>query len=141
MLDPWLSYLDFADTHPQFFKNDGPLKIIFNSKKVLDYEKKHPGVVIGMVYRSSWHVVLVDLVYNGSDYFAYERVVSVSQGAVVIVPIYNDKFVLLRQFRHAIRRSGFAFPRGFGDSSMVPMEMRIVRCVRNLALPKRIFME
>lgn len=52
-------------------------------------KKNHPGVVIGMVYRSSWHVVLVDLVYNGSDYFAYERVVFVSQGAVVIVPIYT----------------------------------------------------
>lgn len=136
MLDPWLLYLDFADTHPQFFKNDGPLKIIFNSKKVLDYEKNHPGVVIGMVYRSSWHVVLVDLVYNGSDYFAYERVVPVSQGAVVIVPIYNDKFVLLRQFRHAIRRSGFAFPRGFGDSSMVPMENAYREVCEELGITK-----
>lgn len=137
MLDPWLSYLDFADTHPEYFLNDGPLKIVFDSGRVFAYEKSHPGVIIGMVYKSMWHIVLVDLVYDGMQYFAYERVVPASRGAVVVLPLYKDKVVLLKQYRHALRKTDVALPRGFGDSSMVPMENAYREVCEELGITKK----
>ena len=48
--------------------------------------------------------MVVDVVRakNGS-LFAYERLMNrVMRGAVVIVPYYNGKYILLRQYRHAL---------------------------------------
>lgn len=51
---------------------------------------------------------------NGSV-FPYERVIPTNDDGVVILPVFKERYVLLRQFRHAIRREQYAFPRGFSD--------------------------
>ena len=68
--------------------------------------------------------VVVDVVRakNGS-LFAYERLMNrVMRGAVVIVPYYNGKYILLRQYRHALREYQYGFPRGFGEEGMSAKE-------------------
>ena len=56
--------------------------------------------------------------------YAYERLVATKNGiGIVAVPIHrdengNEKFVLIRQFRHAIRREQWNFPRGFGENGL-----------------------
>ena len=43
---------------------------------------------------------------------------AVCSGAVVVVPVCDGKFILLNQFRHALRDFQFAFPRGFGETNI-----------------------
>lgn len=51
--------------------------------------------------------------------FAYERLIpAVKKGAIVSIPVYDDKFVLLKQYRHAMRAFQYAFPRGFGEEGL-----------------------
>ncbi|MEE3450845.1 MAG: NUDIX domain-containing protein [Acutalibacteraceae bacterium] len=78
------------------------------------------GRTIGVVYRSNYNLMVVDLVRDAQgNVFAYERVMpAVEKGAVVTVPIYDGKYVLLQQYRHAIRQEQYAYPRGFGEEGL-----------------------
>lgn len=52
-------------------------------------------------------------------YFAHERSISaVKERAVVTVPVINNKFILLKQYRHCIRDYECSFPRGFGEKGL-----------------------
>jgi ADP-ribose pyrophosphatase len=78
------------------------------------------GKTIGVVYASSFHLLVVDLVQQGDGApFAYERLLpAVPRGAVVMLPFLDGKLVLLRQYRHALRREQLAFPRGFAEQGL-----------------------
>lgn len=77
----------------------------------------------GMVYRSPYNTLLVDPIENGDTFFPYDRVVpSSGKAGVVIIPIYQDKLILLRQYRHAPREKQYAFPRGFAEPELTPIE-------------------
>lgn len=65
-------------------------------------------------------MMVVDLIKgeNGT-HFCYERLLPmVQKGAIVSVPVFEGKFVLLRQYRHAIRDFQYGFPRGFGEAGV-----------------------
>ena len=64
--------------------------------------------------------MLVDLVKNkNGDLFSYDRLIGTSTGVpVVTIPVYDGKFVLIKQYRHAIRSIQYAFPRGFGEDGL-----------------------
>lgn len=68
--------------------------------------------------------MLVDLVKDSKgDVFAYERIVHTATGnAIVVIPKYHNKYLLLKQFRHAIRTEQYAFPRGFGEDGLTGEE-------------------
>lgn len=77
----------------------------------------------GLVYRSLWHTLLVDPISSGEgNFFPYERVLPSANDGVVMVTKHNDNFMLLKQFRHAIRREQYSFPRGFAESNSTPQE-------------------
>lgn len=77
----------------------------------------------GLVYRSLWHTLLVDPISSGEgNFFPYERVLPTANDGVVMVTKHNDNFVLLKQFRHAIRREQYSFPRGFAEPNSTPQE-------------------
>ena len=75
---------------------------------------------IGVVYESPYRMILVDLIKDvkNNRYYAYERIISVHKGGVVVIPIHGDNFILLNQFRHSMRDYQYAFPRGFGESQI-----------------------
>lgn len=77
----------------------------------------------GLVYRSLWHTLLVDPISSGEgNFFPYERVLPSANDGVVMVTKHNDNFMLLKQFRHAIRREQYSFPRGFAEPNSTPQE-------------------
>lgn len=95
----------------------------FDPKELYAFAQKS-GRRIGIVYESHYHLMVVDVVRakNGS-LFAYERLMNrVMRGAVVIVPYYNGKYILLRQYRHALREYQYGFPRGFGEEGISAKE-------------------
>lgn len=87
---------------------------------IMEREMKKTGRPLGVVYESPYHIMVVDLLKTPEGkYLFYERILNTVQDpSVVIVPIYQDKFVLLHQYRYAMQGMQYAFPRGFGESGL-----------------------
>lgn len=115
----WRDYLDLAEERPELFKASSRLQIIMDYESVQQFER-NTDKKIGVVYRSAYNLLVVDLVENmKGERFAYERLIpAVKKGAIVSIPVYDDKFVLLKQYRHAMRAFQYAFPRGFGEEGL-----------------------
>lgn len=93
-------------------------------KRKIIMDEEMFGHKYGIVYSSSYNKMIVDpIVSDDNEVYPYERVVpTVSDGGVVMIVKHGDNFVLLRQFRHAIRREQYCFPRGFSESKMSSLE-------------------
>lgn len=115
----WNKYVQLKSKRPELFSNNGPIKIVTDEEIIREYEEKH-NRKIGVVYESAYNMLLVDLVYEyEGQYYAYERVVPMVEGqAVVVLPIYKGKIILLKQYRHAIREFQYAVPRGFAEQGL-----------------------
>lgn len=121
--ETWRDYVRLQEERPEMFRQDDRLRIVFNEDIILDYMNSHSRK-IGVLYKSDYSMMVVDLVCDPKgNCFAYERLVPASIGqAVVIIPVYNDRLVLLEQFRHALRKTQYSFPRGFGENGLTAIE-------------------
>lgn len=101
---------------------DGEFKIISDKQTLMKYEKENE-CHLGVVYESQYHIMVKELVFVNGGLCEYERILKCNTGnAVVVIPVYNDKFVLLNQFRHATRGYQLCFPRGFGERNLSSYE-------------------
>ncbi|NFG26885.1 hypothetical protein FC777_07005 [Clostridium botulinum] len=113
-------YIDLYKNRPDMFKENNNMTIVKpikdGIKEIIKYDTVY-NKNIGVVYKSDYNMMVVDLIRNKEDkYSTYERLMPIVQkGAVVVVPLYKGKFILLNQFRHAIREKQLAFPRGYGE--------------------------
>lgn len=119
----WNRYLELQKERPALFVDNGLIHIVTDEAIVMDFQEKN-NRKIGVVYESAYNMLVVDLVYEEEGrYFAYERLVpAVERGAVVIIPVYKDKMILLNQYRHVIRNYQYGFPRGFAEKGLSPEE-------------------
>lgn len=119
----WKNYCNLMQTRPECFVQSEELMIETDLVKICEFEIKSKRE-IGVVYESRYNMMIVDLVYGrNGKYFCYERVLpAVSSGAIVSVPVYENKFILLNQFRHSMRGYQLSFPRGFGERGISPEE-------------------
>lgn len=93
------------------------------------------GYDFGVVYKSKYNLMVVDPIEQACSvselcqfkpYFPYERVMPASgKDGVVMIPKYNGKYILLKQFRHAIRAEQYCFPRGYAENGGNPKENAI----------------
>ncbi len=75
---------------------------------------------IGIVFEDQYIQVLRDAVeFPGGSRGTYIRVLPQCRGfaGVAILPVFGDKIVLVRHFRHATRAWHWEIPRGFGDGN------------------------
>lgn len=118
----WSEYLMLKEARPEAFVPNEHYQIIYD-KNIIDDFQKTTGRLIGVNYKSAFSYLIVDLVNIDGTLTAFERLLAaVPSGAVVGVPILNDKFVLLNQYRHALRSMQYAFPRGFGEEGIEAKE-------------------
>lgn len=77
----------------------------------------------GLIYKSPFNTLLVDPIV-GADchFFPFERVLPTAGNGVVMVPRLRDRYILLHQFRHALRGMQYAFPRGYAEPGSSPLE-------------------
>ena len=117
----WYDYLELIKERPEEFAVKEEMKIVLDENAVMEYEQK-TGKKIGVIYKSDYRIFVVDLIQDiEGEYYTYERLLSTTKdGAVVALPIYNNKIVLLKQFRHALRDYQYAFPRGFAEPGLSP---------------------
>lgn len=89
-------------------------------RRIIRHEELY-GCRFGVIHSSEFNKFLVDPVVSRKDgecIIPYERIVPSAGNGVVMVTRCNGNFVLLKQFRHAIRREQFGFPRGFAESGL-----------------------
>lgn len=112
-------YFKLMESHPQEFVNSGTLYIETDKSIIRDYVCR-TGNRIGVLYESPYRVLVTDLVYNEpGQYFTYERAFPLGDGVgVVCVPRYKEKYLLLKQYRHAMRDYQYGFPRGYGEDGL-----------------------
>lgn len=115
----WIEYLELKEQRPEQFVQSSIYTIEFGEDAVENFEKE-TGKRIGVVYRSPFNLLVVDLIKrDDGDYYTYERLLpAVQKGAVVVLTKQGENFVLLRQFRHSLREFQYAFPRGFGEKGI-----------------------
>lgn len=112
----WKAYLQLKKERPQEFQENPYFPIVLEAEIVENYVQKS-GERIGVVYASPYHLLVVDLIQNNDGrLYTYERLLpAVERGAVVALPRYKGKYVLLKQYRHSLHDYQYAFPRGFGE--------------------------
>lgn len=114
-------YFELINERPKEFTGN-EIKIITDKSILQQYESDN-NCDIGVVYESPYHILVKDLVFADSQLFTYERLLKKNPyNSVVIIPIYQGKFVLLKQFRHPLRDFQLSFPRGFGEQDISILE-------------------
>ncbi len=116
-------YLELVNNYPHYFKQNSNIKLVLD-KSTLESHVNITGKQIGVIYESSYHIFIVDLIEdtNGKLY-QYSRLISPKNtNGVVIIPIKDQKLALLKQFRHGTREFELEFPRGFSEPGISPEE-------------------
>ncbi len=123
MIERLEKYYEWMKKRPYMFQESELVSIETDKNKIEEYEKA-TGKEIGVVYESPFNTLVVDLIRKeNGEYFTYERVMpTVEQGAVVILTKCQDQYVLLKQYRHALRDYQYACPRGFGEQGLSATE-------------------
>lgn len=112
-------YLEMLKQYGFAYKTDEVMQLVTDSEELMRYSSTHSRR-LGIIYRSSYHIFVVDLVRGkNGELYTYERIIKTASGnSVVIVVQCQDRYVMLRQFRHAMGDYQLAFPRGFGESGI-----------------------
>ena len=83
------------------------------------------GYNFGIIYNSAFNKLVVDPIKTTSKekkFKPYERVIPNGGNGVVMVTRIKDRFIVLRQFRHAPRKEQWSFPRGHGETDIQAIE-------------------
>ncbi len=117
----WVKYKELWINKPELFIEYCELEIIFEEKVIEKFELENQ-VKIGVVYESKFHMLIVDLIRTNEQLYTYERIIPINKGAIITVPMIDNKFLVLKQFRHAHREIQYSFPRGFGENGITSFE-------------------
>jgi ADP-ribose pyrophosphatase len=109
-------YLTFLNDQPQKFSTNEKMAIVTDKNKLISYAENNC-IHLGVVHENSYYYFIIDLIENSKgEMYTYSRVVFKNNyNGVVILPIFQSKIVLLRQFRHPSRLTEYALPRGFSE--------------------------
>lgn len=112
-------YFKLMEERPHLF-TDSPVYPIIKDKNRLEQYIQETKTPLGVVYKSDYNLLLVDLIENeDGSCFTYERIVPASnKKGTVIVPLYQGKYILLKQYRHPLRKTQICFPRGYGSPNL-----------------------
>ena len=119
----WRRYLQLMKERPEDFRRDSRgLYVLQTDEEVVREFERSTGRRIGVCYESKYKILVVDLLKSADGrLYAYERVLpAVRGGAVVCVTRHADKYVMIRQYRHALGREQIAFVRGYGEYGVSP---------------------
>ncbi len=115
-------YIYLMHTRPELFENSEDktsIKIITDVNEIQKLSAQW-NTDIGVVYKDKYIYVLRDaVIFPDGQYGTYIRVVHVSPKAgVVLIPVYNNKILFIRHYRHALRKYMWELPRGFMEENL-----------------------
>lgn len=121
----WKRYLKLMVERPHLFIPHPDYKLITMDEDVADYEQKY-NRKLGVLYETSEHLLVADLVsYNGKLMVKERLVPNTVAKHILIIPIINDRFVLLRKFYHPVRNYIACFPTTFVEADYKPEQYSI----------------
>lgn len=136
---PSLNYWDLVRDHPKLFDNtEALLEIITDKSRIEAFQDEYGRELeerglprawseIGVVYDDPYVIILRDLVkFADGSIKPYSRLINRAdlkggQG-VVMLPILDNKIIILEQYRHATRSWHLELPRGFGSIGLSASE-------------------
>lgn len=123
-----MDYRQIIRDHPQLFSNNGPFKIIVDELEIKTWQKLRAlqkdltdeWDQIGIILDDPYFIVMRDLLeFPDGSRRGYSRLINRTslEGSlgVAILPVYNDKILLLHQYRHSTRSWHNEIPRGYGE--------------------------
>jgi ADP-ribose pyrophosphatase len=124
-------YLAFIEAHPDLFVNPthGGITLILNKADIQAVEaqmaqkleaagKPAAWAQVGIIVQDQYVTMLRDAVCfpdgTTGTYFRFIRTKDTPPG-VIVLPVYHNRILLIRHFRHSTRRWHLEIPRGYGD--------------------------
>lgn len=110
-------YRELMRERPELFANlSGGIEILTDPTLIEQMEREQ-GVTVGIVYEDEYLTLIKDAVRFADGVVGpYIRAYHKSSGGVSIAVLCGDKMLLLRHFRHSLRRWMWETPRGFGEA-------------------------
>jgi len=108
-------YFSIMKDRPEEFLNSGLIDIVKDLQTLVDFHRS-TNIPIGVIYESPYNILVVDVIKSSDGtLYTYERVIKSDIGTpVVAITTRDGKFLLLNQFRHAMRCNQLSFVRGHG---------------------------
>ena len=115
-------YFELISARPELFKNidnKTSIKILTAPDKIM-YVAKQLKTNIGIVYKDKYIYILRDaVIFPNGEYGTYIRIVHVEKDAgVILVPVFNNKVLLINHYRHALLSYSWELPRGFAEKGL-----------------------
>ena len=111
-------YLEFARKHPKHFANNlGSVKIVFDPQKIYAAEQASllrnqafglplEGSHVGIISEDPLVTVIRDAVeFSDGDIRLHTRTMNRNNEGVAVLPMFENKIILIRHFRHALRNA------------------------------------
>ncbi len=134
-----MDYHALIKTYPQLFKNPKDklaIEIVTDPKIIKNWQKKRLKELsknkqplswadIGVILDDPYYIVIRDLVkFPNGRMNGYNRILARADlaggQAVVVLPVYKDKILIMRQYRHPVRSWEYEIPRGYGEPDVSP---------------------
>ena len=130
----WVDYLALAHDRPELFKSpaEGGIKILWDPRDVQAIERDmarslqerglpESGAQVGVVSRDPYFYVVRDAVeFPDGGRRTYTRVIHAGKGGAAVLPVIDDRILLIRLFRHAPRAWIWEIPRGGIEPDQTP---------------------
>jgi ADP-ribose pyrophosphatase len=123
-------YLDFAKKNPGLFSNNADsVRIVLDPTQIFEAESKSTknnlqlglpptGAQVGIISQDPWVTVIRDaLQFSDGAIRLHTRVMNRINHGVAVLPIFDQKIVLIRHFRHPLRKTILEIPRGAIDEN------------------------
>ena len=113
-------------SEPELFRNSGEqgeIRILTDEKEILQAERQLQRE-IGIVYEDEYIRLVRDaVVFPDMSKGTYIRILPRrSESAVAVLPVSGGRILLLRHFRHSLRKWMWEIPRGFGEYGLTAEE-------------------
>lgn len=136
-----MNYDILIRNHPELFQNyedEDSIKIILDAKEIADWRQKRLQELeqaqdpaawadTGVILNDPFYIIIRDLVrFPGGRMNGYNRILGrgeLSGGkGVAILPKFQEKILVLKQFRHPTRSWEYEIPRGYAEPNTPPRE-------------------
>jgi len=109
-------YTDLIKERPELFTNlSGGIEILTDPALIEQMEREY-GTTVGIVYEDEYLTLIKDAARFADGIVGpYIRAYHKTSGGVSVMVLCKDKLLLLKHFRHSLRRWMWETPRGFGE--------------------------
>jgi len=126
-------YLEFAKARPDLFANPpNGIRILLDPAEIATVEKAvasdlearnlpPEGAHAGIVHRDPWFYLVRDAVeFADGSRRMHARIINRIDNGTAVLPVLGNKIVLVRHFRHPLRRAILEIPRGGVEAGRSP---------------------